>query len=1122
MRGRPGVHRVTMTTEPCSMTLTLARVPAVQRAGEAPVPLSLRDGALLAWLALEGPTPRMRLAQLLWPSSDSEAARNALRQRLFHLRRLFGEQLVAGHATLSLAEGVTHDLGDSDQVLGEGSHDFGPELASWLTQQRERRRGRLRQSLVELCDMAAQARDYADALSHASELLALEPLSEEAHRRVMRLHYLAGDRAAALQSFDHCEQVLKDEVGTSPSPETVALLTTIERSDAEGAGMSQRVPASVLRPPRLVGREIQWAALHDAWDQGCAVVVNGEAGMGKTRLTTDFAIARGRTVVVGARPGDARVVYASMSRLLRQLPRIAIERLAPALRKELARLLPELGEAQAIASPEERTRFFNAIAAALDSPALELDGVVFDDLHFADDASVELLQYVAAGSRLRWLLAARGAEVSSAGRALLAELGAQADAVTIVLPPLTQGQVHELVASLDLPGLDAADAAAALLRHTGGNPLYLLETVKVWLTQAQGTAGQDPALSRGTRVSNLPARLPSAANVAALIERRIGQLSVQAVQLARCAAVAAGDFSIELASHVLGLRTLALADPCAELEAAQVFRDGAFVHDLIYESALASVPAPVAEQLHAEIASFLQARGGEPARLAQHWVAAKQWVLAGRALVLAADRSRDAARLVEQAALLAEAARCFELGGQPRERFDALLQRARMLSANDLGVQAQEAVAQLDEVAATDEQRLQALDARLELSMTRYEIDEALQLGRRAIESAQALGRQDLELRFAVILSGALCDARRAAEAVALLELYAPYVPGQSSVDQQWEYWEATALALDYDNRLRDAMPAWAQARELAHRVGRRDMVWKTMSNSASTQAKMGLVHQAVQLGAAARQLALEGSEGATMRVLQMQVTVAHRLRDVGRYAEALDMLEEALAGYERLGGSDSDKALVEQRLVVLFQQLGQPGRAVPLLAAERVGVPRGVAMIRLAHRAELEQQLGRDGLPLMRDALQIIPNPDDIYHRICSLFATRLVPPEEGEGMAASLAVWAGTRERYGVALAGHVRAAACALSLSAPARAVPHAEAALHLARSYQPDSFYLGEVWLVAAQAMRALGRDAEARRAADDGLAWVRSVHDAHVPAEFRDSFLHRNPVNRELLALAAQN
>ena len=1098
-----------------ALRLALAAAPVLHRPGGPALPLPARDAALLTWLAIEGPTLRTRLAALLWPDSDSDSARNALRQRLFHLRRQVGDGLVVGTAMLSLGEGVEHDLGDSDGVLGEGRHDFGAELSAWLEQQRGRRRARTRQSLVELHDMALQVRDYADALSHAHELLALEPLSEEAHRRVIELHYLAGDRASALLAFDRCEQVLKDEVGAKPGPDTLHLLRQIESGAVTGSAQAHRVPASVLRPPRLIGREAQWSALNEAWDEGRFVVVLGEAGMGKTRLTSDFALARGRVVVVGARPGDARVVYASMSRLLRQLPRQGLERLDASLRRELARLLPELGEADAMASPEERTRFFNAIAATLASPVFDIDGFVFDDLHFADEASVELLQYVAAGSDRRWLLAGRGAEVGAAGRTLLAEFAAQAEAVSVVLPPLTLTQTQALLASLDLPGLDAAEAAPVLLRHTGGNPLYLLETVKAWLTQGPGL----PA-SSASSPGWLGVRLPAAGNVATLIERRIGQLSPQAVQLARCAAVAAGDFSIELASHVLGVRTLALADPCAELEAAQVFRDGAFLHDLIYESALASVPRAVAQRLHAEIAGFLQSHGGEPGRLAQHWAAAQQWPQAAAAYLAAAQRSRDAARLAEQAALLVEAAQCFERAGQPQARFEALLQRARVLSANDLGTPAQEAVAQLDEIACNDEQRLQALDARLELSMTRYEGDETMELARRAVASAHALGRDDLELRFAIILSGALCDARRGSDAVALLEPYAPGVPGYASLDQQWEYWEATALALDYDNRLRDAMPAWARAREIALQTGRHDMVWKTMSNTASTQAKMGLVRQAAQMGSQARQLALDASEGVSMRVLQMQVTVAHRLRDVGRYDEALPMLEQALIGYETMGGSNSDKALVEQRLTVLYQQLGQPARAVPLLASPRPGVPRGVAMIRMVHCAELEQQLGRDGVALMREALQIIPNPDDIYHRIASLFATRIVPADEGEAMAASLAVWAGARERFGVALAGHVRAAACALSQGATARALPHAEAALQLARNYQPDSFYLPEVWLVAAQALAALGREAEARRAVDDGLAWVRSVHDAHVPAEFRDSFLHRNPVNRELLAQAA--
>jgi len=166
-------------------------------------------------------------------------------------------------------------------------------------------------------------------------------------------------------------------------------------------------------------------------------------------------------------------------------------------------------------------------------------------------------------------------------------------------------------------------------------------------------------------------------------------------------------------------------------------------------------------------------------------------------------------------------------------------------------------------------------------------------------------------------------------------------------------------------------------------------------------------------------------------------------------------------------------------------------------------------------------RQLGGDGLPLMRQAMLIIPDPNDIYYRIASLFMTWLVPPDEGEALGASLAVWAAARERFGVALSGHVRAAACGLALGAPARAQPHVEAALALAREHQPDTFYLPELWLVAAKVFQALGRMADARRAAETGREWVMAVHDRHVPDNFRHSFLQRNPTNQELLPLAAR-
>ncbi|MBA4178509.1 MAG: hypothetical protein C0505_18410 [Leptothrix sp. (in: Bacteria)] len=1095
------------------LQLSLAGAPWLRAGDAAALPLSLLDGALLAWLALEGPTPRARLATLLWPHSDAEAARNSLRQRLFKLRRLGPTPLLGDGATLALAEGVTHDLFEADGVLGEAALAIGAEFDAWLEQQRTRRRDSLRQSLLELCHGAEAAADWPDALAHAQELLALSPTSEEAHRRLMRLHYLAGDRSAALLAFDQCERVLKHEVGARPSAATLALLATIEQAQAPLALLpaGRRVPEAVLRPPRLVGRAAAWQAMAQAWPAGALVLVCGEGGLGKSRLAGDFAAAHGVAICAGARPGDERSAYAAFSRLLRALPRTLWPTLPAPLQRELARLLPELGEAPpSLHGDVDRTRFFNAVAALFGPGTAAAGGVFFDDLHFADDASLELLQYVVDARPAGWLFGARLAELSPVARRIVGDWLSRPAAAAVPLQPLTPPEVSELLDSLGLAGLSGELAAPALLRRSGGNPLFLLETLKAGWQQG-GAEGLG-----ASAVAHL-----AVPGVHALIERRISRLSLPAVQLARCAAVATPDFSVELAAHVLALRTIDLADPIAELEAAQVLVDGAFAHDLIFEAALASVPASVARQLHAEVAAFLAARQGAPARLAQHWAAAGRWREAGAAFQGAAERTLQAGRPADAAALLADAAAAYQRCGLAGPRFEALVERARLLCNSQPDAAAQAAVAEVQALAQDAAQHLAALDATLTLAMSRSETHLQLEAGREAQAAARAAGRPELELRFALAVADALCDLRRAGEAVVLLEPFAAWVRAHGATEMQFDYWCGVGMALDYADRLREALPAWDAARDLAQRAGRADMVWRALANAASTLAKMGLVERAALQVEQACGIARAGEAGEpTVRLHQTHVTWAHRLRDLGRLGPAMGLLEDALVAFER-AGAVADRAGTEHRLAQIFQQLGQPARAQLLLAADHAGLPPGLAMMRLVHRADLAHQLGRDGLPLMRQALAVIAQPDDVYHRVASLFATRLVPADEGEALATSLAAWASARERLGMALAGHVRAAACALALGAPRRARPHAEAALHLVAERRPDSFYLPELWLVAGRVETALGHAAAAAAHWQAGAAWVQRTAAEHVPEPFRDSFLRRNAVNAELLAAAGR-
>jgi hypothetical protein len=137
------------------------------------------------------------------------------------------------------------------------------------------------------------------------------------------------------------------------------------------------------------------------------------------------------------------------------------------------------------------------------------------------------------------------------------------------------------------------------------------------------------------------------------------------------------------------------------------------------------------------------------------------------------------------------------------------------------------------------------------------------------------------------------------------------------------------------------------------------------------------------------------------------------------------------------------------------------------------------------------------------------------------TLVASILVEPQEGEEIAANLAVWARERERLGMALAAHGRAARCALASGCWERAVPHVQDALCLAREVQPDLYYLPELWWVAAQVYAAAGLREERRVAVRAGVEWIGRIASEHVPDPFRESFLQRNPINAQLMQWAAE-
>ena len=210
------------------------------------VELALRKAAaLLIYLAeAGGPVAREVAATLLWPETDEEAARARLRRTLHKVRIAFGSEVIAATgASLSLHSALSVEVnskvfehacnvGPLDEAADIYTGDFlagfslpdCPEFEEWVFFRREALRSRLVQALERLIEAKIAGGEPRTAVVHATRLVGLDPLSESAHRHLIRAHLAAGDRAAAERQIESCALLLREELGITPDPATLALV----------------------------------------------------------------------------------------------------------------------------------------------------------------------------------------------------------------------------------------------------------------------------------------------------------------------------------------------------------------------------------------------------------------------------------------------------------------------------------------------------------------------------------------------------------------------------------------------------------------------------------------------------------------------------------------------------------------------------------------------------------------------------------------------------------------------------------------------------------------------------------------------------------------------------------
>jgi predicted ATPase/DNA-binding SARP family transcriptional activator len=567
---------------------------------------------------------RDKLAALFYPESNQASSRAALRRTLSTLRKgtghdcldtegervrlktdclwvdviafreLLNQTRFHGHSTAEVCReclpllGQCAQLAHDDFLAGFSLRDS-PEFDDWQTYQGEELRQE-RATVFERLSLGLAAHtEFEQALLYARRWLSLDPLNEEAHRHLMRLFAWAGQRSAALRQYRECVRILDQELGVPPLTETnqlyrellenqippVPAMAEFQPSTGLPVSTARRdtYPGLIAPPPGsparsadhpLVGRVAESTALLEAYSaftkQGFLFVLDGEAGIGKSRLAAEFIqqVKQQGAFVIQARcyEGQEGLAYApfldSLNTILSH-PRVleSLQNISPAALSLVAQLIPTLADKfqglPLAASPESlgvQSRFFDAICQVYTALLGSRDeksapGVIFlDDLHWADQASLDLLAYLTRRLRDVFLLAAWRSDSVPPDhplRHLLVQVERDGRGASLRLLRLSPQDVVKMLPAL--PSGLPDDFVDHLYRETEGNPFFLVEYLG--------------ALHYNQSISNTPVwEIPP--GVRGLLQTRLDSAGDLGKQILSAAAVVGRSFDFSILQQASG------------------------------------------------------------------------------------------------------------------------------------------------------------------------------------------------------------------------------------------------------------------------------------------------------------------------------------------------------------------------------------------------------------------------------------------------------------------------------------------------------------------------------------------------------------------------------------------
>ena len=608
----------------------LLGIPQIARDDAQPLQLRRRPRLLLFYLAAHlEPISRERCMALFWSENDPDSARQLLRTALHQLKVACGDIVVSDNQQLALRPDIWVDTRalntlspghpDLDELISAPPRDFLTDIQVGESAAFERwvfgERSRWQHRLADICYQHAQFhvnnKNLPQAALAINVAIGYEPLREDIVQLAMQLAYQRADRAGAIAYYEALQKALDDQLGVPPMPSTTALYHAIVTDQFEVAAPT--IPIVSPNQP-FVGRQAELIALHGLTWNGRVVVISGDAGIGKTRLASEY-LRRSNALIIHATAfeGDQHLPYHVLTtavRALLQTPALLSFRqntiLAPIWQRELRRLWPELpgGDPDAFAPDNGETRLPEAVALLIQQLGKQRRVAIFvDDAQWLDDASARIMaEFVRRGLELQWqlIITVRSSDTSLSLQRMLSHAQRQQLLTTIPLLPLSNNETQELAHQLQ------PHVTPNVIQRAEGNPFMLVELLR----HSDMTRAEVPPAIRG------------------LIATRLATLSPIARRFLDAAAICGREFGVAQTQAMADLTTAETLDALDELTQQGLIRmltpqQGRFDHVLTMESITAHAGTARIAHLHHRLADYLaQQTPPQHAQIAQHYTIA--------------------------------------------------------------------------------------------------------------------------------------------------------------------------------------------------------------------------------------------------------------------------------------------------------------------------------------------------------------------------------------------------------------------------------------------------------------------------------------------------------------------